>query len=110
MQDLIKYIPYLIVLILGGIYAIFIAKTEPQKIKEWLIFACAQAELYLGSGTGVLKLRKVYEMFIAQYPIFSKFISFEKFQEWTEEALIKFKEYLEKNERVKAFFEENAGK
>lgn len=78
---------------------------EPQRIKQWLIWACAQAELALGSGTGMLKLREVYDMFITQYPIFSKIIPFSLFQRWTEEALLTFKNWLENNTTAQKMFE-----
>lgn len=89
--------------IVGGASA-FIFIKYPQKIKEWLVYACAQAELYLGSGTGMLKLRAVYDMFISQFPVFSKFVSFSTFQAWTEEALVTFKEWLKDNS-VQELFE-----
>jgi membrane associated rhomboid family serine protease len=78
---------------------------HPQKIKEWLVFACAQAELALGSGTGMLKLRFVYDMFISQFPMFSKFISFSTFQAWTEDALVTFKEWVKSNNSQELFGE-----
>ena len=104
MEQFVKYIPYIVVFIIGGLYAIYIAKTEPSKIKEWLIDACAKAEEYLGSGTGELKLRFVYNMFVKQYPIFSKFISFDTFQNWVELALKEFKRILSESEQAQAFF------
>ncbi len=83
---------------------IYIAIKEPQRIKQWLVWACAQAELALGSGTGMLKLREVYDMFITQYPVFSKLIPFSLFQKWTEEALLVFKEWLESNATAQKMF------
>lgn len=86
----------IIALIASGIFTL-IAIKEPQKIKEWLIWACAQAELSLGGGTGMLKLREVYDMFITQYPIVSKFVPFSIFQKWTEESLVIFKNWVANN-------------
>lgn len=83
---------------------IYIVIKEPQRIKQWLIWACAQAELALGSGTGMLKLREVYDMFITQYPIFSKLIPFSVFQKWTEDALLVFKDWLENNVMAQKIF------
>lgn len=83
----------------------YICYKHPQKIKEWLVFACAKAELSLGSGTGMLKLRLVYDMFISQFPIFSKLVSFATFQAWTEEALITFKEWIKNNNSQELFDE-----
>lgn len=83
---------------------IYIAIKEPQRIKQWLVWACSQAELALGSGTGMLKLREVYDMFITQYPIFSKIIPFSLFQRWTEESLLVFKNWLESNATAQKMF------
>jgi hypothetical protein len=76
---------------------IYIIVKEPKKVQEWLVWACAQAELTLGSGTGMLKLREVYDMFLTQYPMLSKFIAFTTFQKWTEEALLIFKDWVANN-------------
>ena len=43
-------------------------------------------------------------MFVTKYPIFSRFISFERFQAWTEAALEQFKDILSKSEKAQAFF------
>jgi hypothetical protein len=83
----------------------YVSYKHPQKIKEWLVFACAQAELSLGGGTGMLKLRLVYDMFISQFPIFSKLVSFATFQAWTEEALVTFKEWVKNNNSQELFGE-----
>lgn len=55
--------------------------------KDWLKWAVVQAEIALGSGTGQLKLRSVYDLFIKQFPWFSIFVSFETFSAWVDEAL-----------------------
>ena len=41
---------------------------QMRKIQEWLVWAVAQAEKKLGSQTGQLKLRYVYDMFISKFP------------------------------------------
>lgn len=93
----------------AAVTLIYIIIKEPQRIKQWLIWACSQAELALGSGTGMLKLREVYDMFITQYPIFSKIISFSLFQKWTEEALLVFKDWLENNAIAQEMFNPQQG-
>lgn len=78
----------------------------PQKIndiKEWLKFAVTEAEKKLKSGTGQLKLRLVYDMFIAKFPEVQKFISFEKFSTWVDEALEWLNIQLESNKAVKDY-------
>ena len=68
------------------VYRFFGLPTEKQveKIKEWLIWACIEAERALQSGTGQLKLRQVYDMFcsVPAFTWVAKLISFELFSEW----------------------------
>lgn len=74
-------------------------KEQKAKVKEWLIWACIEAEKALQSGTGQLKLRQVYDMFCA-VPAFTwvaKLISFGTFSEWVSDALLKAKEMLISN-------------
>lgn len=81
--------------------------TEEQiaALKEWLLFAVTEAEKALGSGTGKLKLRYVYDMFLDKFPFLSKFISFEDFSKYVDEALEEMKKLLESNEKVKKYVE-----
>ena len=90
-----------------GAYLIYLAYQKPKKIKEWLVWACAYAEKKLGSGTGMIKLREVYDMFTAKYPIISFFITFNKFSEWAEDSLKIFKDWLENNPKAQEFFTSN---
>ena len=83
------------------VYRFFGLPTEKQveKIKEWLIWACIEAERALQSGTGQLKLRQVYDMFCA-VPAFSwvaKVISFDTFSDLVSDALVEVKEMLVNN-------------
>lgn len=63
--------------------------TEKQynSLVEWLKYAVAEAERDLGSGTGTLKLRRVYEKAIKQFPWVSKLLSFDKFDQYVKDAL-----------------------
>jgi hypothetical protein len=76
-------------------------KRQLEKVKEWLLYAVTLAETELGSGTGQLKLRTVYDMFLERFSWLSKFISFEKFSDLVDEALVEMREMLEKNENVR---------
>ena len=78
-----------------------------SKLKEWLLFAVAKAERELGGGTGKLKLRYVYDMFVSKFPFLVKIISFEYFSELVDEVLVKFREILESNKAVKQYVEES---
>ena len=96
---------YVIVFIAICLIGVYIAITDKQKVKTWLEWAVTMAEKELGSGTGQLKLRQVYDMFIERFPVFSKFISFALFSQWVDDALDFLREQLEKNERLKGFVE-----
>ena len=65
-----------------------------DKVREWLLFAVTQAEKELGGGTGQIKLRYVYDMFVVKFPALVKFISFETFSFMVDEALIKMRHLL----------------
>lgn len=96
----------LAVLLVGGLAAYKFAglptKEQVSKIKEWLLFAVIQAEKDLGNGTGTLKLRTVYGLFITKFPVASKIVSFETFSLWVDEALDKMKELLSENAAIKS--------
>lgn len=66
------------------------------KVREWLIYACSVAEKELGSGTGQLKLRYVYDMFLAKAGWIKYLISFEQFSEMVDEALVTVNQLLSK--------------
>lgn len=72
------------------------------KCIEWLKGAVAEAEKYLGSGTGELKLRMVYDAFIEKFPGFSTIVPFVLFKYWVKIALEWFEEQLS-NEKVKDY-------
>lgn len=96
-----------------AVYHFFGLPTEKQKtkIKEWLVWACIDAEKKLQSGTGQLKLRQVYDMFCA-VPAFSwvaKIISFKTFSEWLDDALYNAKKMLAGNNNLAVYvYGENA--
>lgn len=89
----------------------FSEKPTDEKIamfKEWLLFAVAEAEKELGSGTGMLKLRWVYDKALAKFPMIATALPFEKFCEYVDEALEKFKEVLSSNEQIQKYIGEDA--
>lgn len=73
---------------------------QVAKIKEWLLWAVAQAEKKFGSKTGQLKLRYVYDLFTSRFPYAAKFLSFEQFSNLVDEALEKFNRMLESNQKI----------
>lgn len=74
-----------------------------ENLKEWLKLAVTEAEAALGSGTGQLKLRDVYDMAVEKFPWVGEFVTFETFSTWVDEALEWMNNQLESNENVKAY-------
>lgn len=75
-------------------------KEQIAKVKEWLLYAVLAAEKELGSGTGTLKLRKVYDMFVARWGWIAQVVPFEVFSGWVDEALDGMKDILRNDEAV----------
>ncbi len=71
-----------------------------QILKEWLILAVIQAEKELGGGTGQVKLRYVYDMFIDKFKFLSQVITFEQFSSYVDEALVTMKKMINTNQNV----------
>lgn len=97
----------LVTVVVWVVYTFFGLPTSTQikKIKEWLLYAVVLAEAELGSGTGQLKLRFVYDMFMDKFPMVAKIISFETFGKWVEEALEVMRHLLATNKALAALVE-----
>ena len=65
-----------------------------NKVKQWLLFAVVEAEKELGSKTGQLKLRYVYNLFVSKFKMLSYIISFETFSMLVDEALDEMKDMI----------------
>lgn len=78
---------------------------QMQQIQEWLLYAVAKAEDVLGSGTGQLKLRYVYDMFVTKFPAIAVFISFDTFAKMVDKALDEFKELLDTNPAINELYD-----
>lgn len=83
-----------------------ILKTELQKANEWLLYAVTAAEKELGSGTGQIKLRYVYDKFLKQFPNLAKMISFNLFSSMVDTTLEKFKNIIESNTDLQKYIDE----
>ncbi len=77
--------------------------SQLAKVKEWLLWAVTEAEKELGGGTGQLKLRQVYDLFVTRFPWLAKLISFELFSTMVDEALDEMRHLLDTNTAVAAF-------
>lgn len=91
----------LIGLCLGAVVFYFMrlpGKKQITKIKEWMLFAVTEAERQLGGGTGLRKLKQVYDGFEKRFPKAAKVVSYDTFVKWVDEALTEMREVLEMEE------------
>lgn len=99
----------LIIAILIIVFLIWFLKLgKAQQIKiisEWLILAVIKAEKELGGGTGQVKLRYVYDLFIDKFKFVSMFITFQHFSLLVDGALIVMKEMVSNNNQVKEYID-----
>lgn len=89
-------------------YRIYKFVTSPSDVqianlKEWLKGAVTEAEAVLGSGTGQLKLRYVYDLAIDKFSWLEKLVTFEQFSAMVDEALTWMNEQLTNNVAIKAY-------
>ena len=100
MEFIVNNWGFLLIILAVIVGLINLVRNDKVKAKQWLLFACIQAEKAFGSKTGVIKLRYVYSMFIATFPILSKFISFEQFSEMVDDALTEMQHYIDTNMKI----------
>lgn len=89
----------ILILAIVGVVELIIVK-DKQKAKEWLLLAVLEAEKLYGSKTGAVKLRYVYDMFLATFPILSRVVSFEEFSKLVDDALEEMKHLINTNVKV----------
>ena len=73
------------------------ARAQVEKVKAWLLWAVTNAEKELGGGTGKLKLRQVYDLFVQRFPAVAMAVSFDTFSQWVDEALTEMRKMLVEN-------------
>lgn len=88
----------ILVMVVAGL--IYLIRNDKEKAKKWLLLACLEAEKEFGSKTGAIKLRYVYNMFLAKFPVLSKFMSFEQFSNMVDTALEEMKHLINTNMAV----------
>ena len=74
-----------------------------QMVKNWLLLAVVEAEKALGSGTGQLKLRYVYDLFISKFKYLSLVISFSQFSLLVDEALDVMRDMIANNKSLENY-------
>ena len=89
-------------IIIAAIVAVFLVVLTVwlMGFKNWLVYAVAEAEKVLGSKTGQLKLRMVYDMAVARFPIMAKMLPFNLFGKLVDSALDVMKDMIAKNENI----------
>lgn len=94
--------------VVGYLLYVFIKMPTVEQLntlKEWLLYAVAKAEKELGSGTGQIKLRYVYDMFVGKFPALAKVVCFEDFSILVDEVLEKFRILLDQNASLKEYID-----
>ncbi|MBQ6906976.1 MAG: hypothetical protein IJQ28_01230, partial [Clostridia bacterium] len=71
-----------------------------NQIKGWLLAAVTLAEKEYGGGTGRIKLSAVYNEFVDKFPWIARALTFSKFSEYVDEALIEMRKLLSDNNAV----------
>lgn len=74
-------------------------------VQEWLLGVVTEAEKELGSGTGQLKLRQVYDRFLEKFPLLSVLVPFKVFSEMVDKALVRMRLMLSGNSFVQSYVE-----
>ena len=106
---------YLVVALMAvtGMVGVFIGRflkmptaAQREKVKELKNkvlqdVPITQAEAELGSGTGKLKLRQTYDLFVQRFPAVAMAVSFDTFSMWVDEALEEMRKMLKENKAVK---------
>ena len=86
-------------LVLIGIIICLIVN-QREKVIEWLKYAVTKSEKLLGEKTGQLKLRQVYDWYVAKFPIIAAVVPFDVFSDWVDVALETMNWWLCNNEQV----------
>ena len=78
-----------------------------EVVREWLLLAVIEAEKALGSNTGRIKLRYVYDLFITKFKFLSLVISFDQFSLLVDDALDVMRDMIISNKSIKDYVESN---
>ena len=89
-------------LIIGGLAAVILIALTMwlMGFKNWLVWAVAEAEAMLGSKTGQLKLRYVYDLAVVRFPIMSKLLPFGMFSKLVDAALDVMNDMITNNSSI----------
>lgn len=89
-------------IIIAAVVAVFLVVLTIwlMGFKNWLVWAVAEAEKQLGSGTGQLKLRMVYDIAVARFPIVAKLLPFNLFGKLVDAALKVMNDMIANNTNI----------
>ena len=95
--------------VLTAIIAVFLVllMINIMGFKNWLVWAVSEAEKMLGSGTGQLKLRYVYDSAIKRFPLIAKLIPFSVFGKMVDSALKEMQRMIEESDEIKLAITDN---
>ena len=91
-ENIVLSIILAVIIVFGGLYI--------MGFKDWLVWAVIEAEHLLGSKTGQLKLRFVYDLAIKQFPVIAKLLPFSVFAILVEKALEVMNSMIQENKSI----------
>lgn len=108
MENIILTVSVILIITGGlGILGCWFFKLEKQKqieiLKEWLLLAVIKAEKELGGGTGQVKLRYVYDLFIDKFGFLARILTFEQFSIYVDESLELMRRIVANNQNVELY-------
>jgi len=81
-----------VIIVFGGLYI--------MGFKDWLVWAVIEAEHLLGSKTGQMKLRYVYDLAIRYFPVIAKLLPFSVFAILVDGALAVMNSMIQENKSI----------
>ncbi|MBP3654721.1 MAG: hypothetical protein J6J04_04735 [Oscillospiraceae bacterium] len=91
-ENIVLYVILAVILVFGGLYI--------MGFKDWLVWAVIEAEHMLGSKTGQMKLRYVYDLAIKHFPVVAKLLPFSVFSILVEKALEVMNTMIQDNKSI----------
>jgi hypothetical protein len=85
-----------VTLVVGGFIAL-----QFKSFKQWLVYACSEAEEYFGSKTGELKLQYVFNLAVnSKFGFITKIITFGMFKAFVKAALVEMEEMIKNSPAI----------
>lgn len=98
-MNYIEIVIGVIIVVLSGFIAL-----QFNSFQRWLLYAVSEAERFLGSGTGQLKLQYVYNLAVnSKFGLISKLITFKMFSKFVDAALVKLEIMIKNSDAIAKF-------